>query len=229
MGEAISLHAATSLVTFHSITNPNNTKIFRTNHSTLPQTCSVWSSQSFPQTHNQKVLGTLATTSQHSAKLQVLPRFSRSLAKKNGRAHSPLGPADSNRINKLQTCKKPILGKMSWSWNEVPPFNTNFFEFSDILSLIIAPNSRLRLPLGSRSHSPRRAPAPAPQRLVLRHWKEVFMWPPAHAQVIRSFIQLHRNNQEATSICLTQHTYQSIDALTKLCYDRTWKAHPLKA
>lgn len=121
MGEAISLHAATSLLRCHCITNPNNTKIFRTNHSTLPQTCSVWSSQSFPQTQNQKVLGTLATTSRHSAKLQVLPRFSRSLAKKNGRAHSPLGPADSNRINKLQTCrvKKPILGKMSWSWNEV--------------------------------------------------------------------------------------------------------------
>lgn len=228
MGEAISLHAATSLLRCHCITNPNNTKIFRTNHSTLPQTCSVWSSQSFPQTQNQKVLGTLATTSRHSAKLQVLPRFSRSLAKKNGRAHSPLGPADSNRINKLQTCrvKKPILGKMSWSCHSSTP---TIFEFSDILSLIIAPNSKLRLPLGSRSHSPRRAPAPAPQRLVLRHWKEVLMWPPAHAQVIRSFIQLHRNNQEATSICLTQHTYQSIDALTKLCYDRTWKAHPLKA
>ena len=112
VGEAISLHAATSLLRCHCITNPNNAKI-RANHSTLPHTWCVWSSQSFSQTQNQKVLGTLATTSQHSAKLQVLPRFSRSLAKKNGRAHSPLGPADSNRINKLQTCKKPI------SWENV--------------------------------------------------------------------------------------------------------------
>ena len=41
--------------------------------------------------------------------------FLRVSCEKKGRAHSPLGPADSNRINKLQTCrvKKPILGKTS--------------------------------------------------------------------------------------------------------------------
>ena len=143
-------------------------------------------------------------------------------SKQNGRAHSPLGPADSNRINKLQTCrvKKPICWenvlKLKWGCHSLTP---TIFEFSDILSLIIAPNSRLRLPLGSRSHSPRRAPAPAPQRFVSRHWKEV---------PVPNFDMFTYFDTQPNMNCIRFQWYSHIDHCSLWC-DRTWKAHPLKA